>query len=285
MRLITDSINTEDFGNEINYAFLGDLHIGNSNCAYKELYDTIKILSKKDNVRIIALGDLIDCITHKDKRFDAGEVAEHYKIKHLRDLPVHQINELIEIIEPIKEKIVAMLYGNHEYKFMQYNSFDPLNYLNGKLGSNIEILGGKGYILANINRGGKASYTWTIATMHGKGGGGRTAGYKLNIADAEFLRIIADCKVMAHIHQQGADYMDYETVSNNGNNKVIRMMRMHYGSNGCYIYKSKEGTEAYFEQAPGSFSNIGHLTYRINFNHDKQNSETDLIRKDYKQHL
>lgn len=285
MRVITDNINTETFGNDIEYVFLGDLHIGNSNCAYDELRDSIKILSKKDNARIILIGDLIDCITHKDKRFDAVEIADHYKIKKLKDLPVAQVDELIGIIEPIKDKIIAMVYGNHEYKYMQYNSFDPLNYFNGKLGINAPILGKKGYIVSSIRSGDNKGSTWVLACLHGRGGGGRTAGYKLNVTDAEFLRIIADCKVMGHIHQQSADYMDYETVNTSGDHKIIKMMRMWYGSNGCYLYKSKEDTEAYFEDAPGSFSSIGYLTYKINYNYNKQNSDSELIRKDYKQHI
>ena len=283
MRIIEDDTRIDEYGQPVNYVFTGDWHVGASNCAYKELRDTINIL-KKTNDKIILNGDLIDCITYKDKRFNPEEIAEHYKISQLKDLPVHQINEVIELLEPIKDRIVAMIYGNHEGKFMQYNCFDPLSYLKGKLGISAEILGKKGYVIARVRKSDESA-TWLLACMHGKGGSGRTVGYKYNVVDNEFNRIIADCKIMGHIHQQSADFVDYETVNTNGNNKALRMMRMHYGAHGCYMYKSNENTEGYFEDAAGQHSSIGYLTYEIMYNSRKCDSQTNLLRKDYQQYL
>ena len=285
MRLITDERVISENGQPVDYVFLGDLHIGSGNCAYKELSDTIREISNNEHSRVILNGDLIDCITHKDKRFDAGDIADHYNIKQLRDLPVAQMDELFDIIMPIKDKIIAMIYGNHEYSYMKYNGFDPLNYFNGKLGINAEILGKKGYIISSIRKGDAKGRTWVMCAMHGRGGGGRTAGYKYNNVDAEFARIIADCKVQGHIHQQGADFIDYEMVNTNGDHKLIKMKRMWQGSHGCYLYKSAMDKESYFEDGHGMHSSIGYLTYRIIYSQNTDYCESTLIRKDYIQHL
>ena len=81
---------------------LSDLHIGMGNLNY--IKEIVKFIKKLDNAYVIVGGDLLDNPT----RNSLGCVLENYLA------PQEQITEAVKILEPIKDKIVAIIEGNHE---------------------------------------------------------------------------------------------------------------------------------------------------------------------------
>ena len=122
-------------GSVINIFFLGDIHEGSGNFADKPFKRAINYIENTDNSYIIGMGDYIDAISYRDKRFNPSEIAPEYAIRDLKDLPVIQIERLCKKLLPVQERFIAFLYGNHEEAFSKYNSFDPVKRMAQYLGS------------------------------------------------------------------------------------------------------------------------------------------------------
>ena len=81
---------------------LSDLHIGSNSKEY--MNDIIKFIQKVPNSYVIIGGDCIDNPT----RNSPGTLLDNYCS------PQEQINMAVEILTPIKDKILAFIEGNHE---------------------------------------------------------------------------------------------------------------------------------------------------------------------------
>jgi len=110
-----------------------DIHLGADGCNKKYLRNTVKWIENKENCYAIGIGDYCDCITIGDKRFDIKSVDKDF-LPHLDNLPMEQLKVLEDILEPIKDKILCMIPGNHEDMFRIRNSLDIMHELNRDLG-------------------------------------------------------------------------------------------------------------------------------------------------------
>jgi predicted phosphodiesterase len=104
-----------------NLFFFGDLHIGTLLFYHKGVLNFIESVNKpyrgcKKNV-IIGMGDYIEAIDHTDRRFDVHSIDR----KVLRSQ--EQINFFIEICQPIKDKIICLMMGNHEWTLTKYHDY------------------------------------------------------------------------------------------------------------------------------------------------------------------
>ena len=243
------------------FFFLGDIHEGNANHAEEEFKNAIDIIANTPNSYVVLMGDHIDAINHRDPRFDPIEIANKYGLRDLKNLPVKQTEHVANNLMPIKDKIIAMIYGNHEESYVKHNSFDPIRYLNKTLGGDIPILGYTGFINFSVYDVEKSLYRIVFYVNHGYGGGGFREGYPLNkIHDISRWKK-ADVFVMGHIHQMHVDRKVVAAVDKNG--KFVKR-EQYYGTNGCFLYKEKDDTRGYFEGKPGPASDIGMLKLNTN---------------------
>lgn len=81
---------------------LSDLHIGLGNMQY--IKDIISFITKIDNSYVVIGGDMIDNVIRGSK----GSILDNYCP------PQDQIKLAVELLSPIKHKILAMIEGNHE---------------------------------------------------------------------------------------------------------------------------------------------------------------------------
>lgn len=105
----------------------GDWHIGPLNCNFEGIEKTIDYVKNNKNVFLVLKGDLIDAISPKDKRY-AHCVMENPKLKTAQQ----QANKVLEILRPVKDKILFVMIGNHEFK--QINEVDWGQYWADALG-------------------------------------------------------------------------------------------------------------------------------------------------------
>ncbi len=263
----------------IDIFFLGDTHEGNANQATDELKQAVSIIKNNPtkHTKVIGMGDYIDAINHMDKRFNPVEICEKYKIKDLKNLPVKQVDYFVKSIEPIKDKFIAIVTGNHEEKYSKYNGFDPMHYLSERLGG-VGLIGYNGFVRLSILKANPEKQknpermTFDIALTHGHGGGGYLEGYPINQVYATFRYTEADIFIMGHIHQM---VCDSSTVISPYGSKLSRR-RKFYGSNGCFLFKEKIGTRGYFEGHKGKPASIGMLKLSICPDHSKQDSVISL---------
>jgi hypothetical protein len=107
--------------NNLNIFWFGDLHIGTKLFYAKGVFQFIEDLTSeydgcKNNVAI-GVGDYIEAIDHTDHRFDVDSIDLN-KIR-----PQQQIEHFIRLFEPVKDKIVCLLIGNHEWKLLKYYDY------------------------------------------------------------------------------------------------------------------------------------------------------------------
>ena len=275
MEILKKDIKASGRGDKISIFFLGDIHEGSANHAEKEFKRAVKIIKDTPNSYVIGMGDYCDHINHRDPRFNPAEIAANYAIKDLKDLPNIQVQNVCKKLEPIKDKIICLLYGNHEESLIKYSTFDPVKQIIARLGCDIPRLGYTGIVSLNIYRSTMKSSNlqYVIDLNHGVGGTGKREGYKVNIVHDVFRWTSGDCRVMGHIHQMSSDPQDFSYLGKYYN---LMYRRVWFGSTGCFMYKVKEGTRGYFEAKAGPHSDIGMLKYVINVGSNKTETMTSL---------
>lgn len=105
----------------------GDWHKGPLNHYQKGFLEMIERVKKTKNCFLFGKGDMVDAVTVTDKRFSVNSINHD----NLLLTPQQQINETVEDLYPIKNKILGCLLGNHEYKLI--NSIDILKEICDKL--------------------------------------------------------------------------------------------------------------------------------------------------------
>lgn len=241
--------------------FLGDIHEGAANFKEAALRKAVDMI-KEDGNGWLGLGDYIDAINHHDPRFSPKEINSKYPISALDDLPRIQSDNVLEYLEPIKDKCVGLIGGNHEDTYKKYHAFDVVHYMAENM--NCDILGHKAWLSLQFRYNENKSIPFKIVAMHGAGGGGMREGYSTNKVYDLFRWDIADMHIMGHLHQCA---VSRPLISKLEYGRV-RKEPSWYCVSGCFLSKSEEGTENYFEQKAGMESSIGVIKLTILPHHD-----------------
>ena len=208
MRLIDKEIVCGSRNKSFYFYFIGDIHLGAANCAEKQVRRLVGKISKTPNAYWIGGGDYCECIKPSDlRRFefeglpdwmlgpdakqffidiknvlteeDAAGVLKKYKGKikrNLRDIVSVQRQRIIKIFDPIKDKCLGLLEGNHEEKMRKYHNLDHHGFVCNDLG--VEDLTSEALFRMRFVRGDAARIV-KMFVCHGHGGG-RTAGAEPN---------------------------------------------------------------------------------------------------------
>jgi hypothetical protein len=105
---------------------MSDFHLGSPNCAEETLEETVAKIHDNTTAYMIFKGDAIECILPSDKRYMHSAVKDNLKS------PKEQADRVIEIMQPIKNRILAWGIGNHEVKL--WNTMDFGKYIADSLG-------------------------------------------------------------------------------------------------------------------------------------------------------
>lgn len=116
---------------------LGDVHIGALNCAEKEFKNLVKMIENDETAFWFGGGDALDAVILQDqKRFDPKSLPSWMlkgntdKIRdRLGDMVAAQRDRFLEMVEPIKDKCIGLIEGNHEYSIMKYHNRALMNEL------------------------------------------------------------------------------------------------------------------------------------------------------------
>jgi hypothetical protein len=117
----------------------GDWHIGALNCHLDGIQKLIATIEANPNTYVILKGDLIEAIAPNDKRFVHCSQDVGFRTAH------EQVDFLVSLLEPIRDNILAMMLGNHEYKLI--NVFDVAKHICQDLGI---PYGGYACVIQNI---------------------------------------------------------------------------------------------------------------------------------------
>jgi hypothetical protein len=176
---------------------LGDIHAGTIHCVEDHVRKKIDEIKNTKNALWIGMGDYAEWITPKDKRFDPNlkSIAEWVEPDNVAHC---QTEWLTKLFEPIKNKCVGLLYGNHENSIRVYNHDNVIKNLCDNLG--VDNLGYSCFLRLFFKReNSKEVHLVKGAFTHGSSGA-ITEGAKL-MALMRFMKSFdADIYGYAHIH-------------------------------------------------------------------------------------
>ena len=167
---------------------LADLHIGCRESNLGKINGYINWIKERDNAFTILNGDLLNCAT-KDSS------PELYEDLITTDDAYHQLRV---ILEPIKDKILAISRGGHEGQIFRSVGADYMARLAYDLEAPYKPEGGM--VGVRLSKNGHTAVFFTYFT-HGWGGA-RTIGAKVKNVDDLALVAEADCYVLSHDHTQ-----------------------------------------------------------------------------------
>jgi predicted phosphodiesterase len=170
---------------------LADLHIGDSQCDYSLILERIDYIKNTPNAYCILDGDLMDTAI-------ASSIGDTYAA-NLQ--PMEQLKHCVEIFEPIKDKILAVLSGNHENRVYKSDGLDITELMCAQLGIAYKYSPTTALLFIRFGKtSGHNRYRpqlYTIYVTHGSGGGRREGGKVNRLAD---LASIVDADIYVHGH-------------------------------------------------------------------------------------
>lgn len=177
------------FDKSINIYPISDVHLGSLECNQEEWEKFVDKIKSEANSYVILVGDLMNNAT----RSSVSDIFDDV----LR--PMEQKEKMVQYLEPIKDKIICAVSGNHERRSSKDADNDPMYDIMCKL--NLEELYRKNIAFVKIQLGKGGQATYTFAVTHGAGGGVNTGG-SVN-KNERFASTIdnLDCLITGHTHK------------------------------------------------------------------------------------
>ena len=173
---------------------MADLHIGDAHCDYKSVIERIEYIKNTPNAYVILDGDLMDTAI-------ASSVGDTYGATLS---PMEQLKECVKLFEPIRNKILAVLAGNHENRVYRTDGIDITQLMCSQLGLQDRYSPTTALLFVRFGEGNKSTHhgrrqLYTIYVTHGAGGGRKEGGKVNRLADLACI-VDADCYIMGHTH-------------------------------------------------------------------------------------
>jgi predicted phosphodiesterase len=201
---------------------IGDLHVGDPLFNEKKFKEFVKIVESTNNAYLILMGDLLDCAT-KDSVGDTYSAMQN---------PQQAKKYLIELLQPIKDRILGVVQGNHEYRIWKTSGID----VSEDIATALECPYNREGLLLNIRLGHTHNpnnrQNYTIYATHGVGAG-RTVGSKANVMKRASDNVLANIYVIGHTHQPNV-FPDVYHIPDVIHKKVVPMAR-YYVNGGSFL--------------------------------------------------
>lgn len=215
--------------NSFQLMVLGDMHIGDELCDLELIKDTIDYIKNTKDCYCILNGDLINNALKTSK---SDSYREQMTIEEEQDL-------LIDLLMPIKNKILVMASGNHEYRTSLLAGINPLKAVAIALGIRDKLV--EHSYLLNIEFGNAFGIAnkhnkYLVYGIHGGNGGGRRAGATANaLQDMALVRPDMDLYIHSHTHTV-INYTDMIFLYDRKLCKTKEHQRTYYNANAFLKY-------------------------------------------------
>jgi len=169
----------------------GDLHYPATNCRIDLFQNLVNYIKETPDCYAIGMGDLLDAIVITDRRFDPSEKDTNLDT---------QIVKIRNILEPIKNKIICLLTGNHEYTIYSRGYGNPIQRLCRELG--IKYAGYSAFIKLHVEP--KTHKKDLVIYAHHGWAAGRQTGATVNNIENLSKHYEADVFLLGHSHKLSA---------------------------------------------------------------------------------
>lgn len=173
---------------------LGDLHLGDAMSDWDHIQKMLKHIQETPNAYCILGGDLMDTAI-------ASSIGDTYAANLS---PMEQLRQCVNLFEPIKDKILCVLHGNHENRIYKSDGIDTTALMADQLGIRSRYSPTTALLFIRFgkdknpaHRGRKMVYT--VYATHGSGGGRKEGGKINRLADLAQI-VDADVYIMGHVH-------------------------------------------------------------------------------------
>lgn len=167
---------------------MADLHLGDMQSDFKLIMERIEYIKNTENAYCILDGDLMDSAI-------ASSIGDTYGA-NLQ--PMEQLKQCVRIFEPIKDKILAVLSGNHEHRIYKSDGLDITELFCSQLGILDRYSPTTALLFIRFGKGrANRPQLYTAYVTHGSGGGRREGGKVNRLAD---LAAIVDADIYIHAH-------------------------------------------------------------------------------------
>ena len=173
---------------------IADVHLGARECMEQEFMAFIGNVAERDDTYLILGGDLLD----------NGLRNSLTNVYRATMMPSAQKKMMAKLLEPVRDKILCSVSGNHEKRSSRDSDDDPNYDIMAKL--DLEHLHRESMAFLKLQFGdaeadGRRNPTYTLAVTHGHGGGMMTSGAVLRGERTAYAIDGADCLIFGHTHK------------------------------------------------------------------------------------
>ena len=218
-KIIKDSmkihvINEEE--DKIKLVPFGDIHYGAKECNFERAKETIDWVKDNPNARVILMGDLLNSAT----RSSVGAAVFDENISGQT-----QYDDIVELLNPIKDKIYGSYIGNHEQRIFNLTGYNITKMLSKELGHKYYGFGCFQKIKVKNNN-------YVLYGTHGSSGATLPYTKIKKLLDTSAY-IDADVYLMGHVHSLQVHTQEVKRV--NMRNKTVERHKKYYVLTGHYL--------------------------------------------------
>lgn len=189
-----DIVNVElpSYLSELKIRVLADSHIGEELADIKLIKSFIKEVEEEDNLYLIVNGDVINNATKTSVSDSYGEVMT----------PDEQIDYIVDLLMPVKDKILVITGGNHEARTYRTDGIKLIKRVARELGIEERYVDVAYLLFISFGKNRGRDNRNTVYSIYGKhgAGGGKRVGSKTNKLEDMAKIIDADVFIHSHTH-------------------------------------------------------------------------------------
>ena len=209
--------------NKIEIVPMGDTHVGSPEMNEKKIRETVEYVRVTPNAYVVMTGDAIDNAIKTS-------ISDIYTATMQ---PEAQIEKLLELFNPIKDKILAIQAGNHSMRSYRLTGIDIIKNFAYRMGIDDYYTAGNFMLFVSFglpfptrpNR----RHTFSLYSTHGSTGG-KTVGGKLGGLEKMAGVIDADIYLHAHVHTPATFKLNFFR-SNSRTKTVQEVTKLFVNSN------------------------------------------------------
>jgi len=230
---------------EFKFVGVGDMHWGTKNFDKDKWNRFINWALSEEKLFVVLMGDLAEYISHKDsRRFNPANITPECLL-HLEDIINFQAEKVIEMLEPLKGKILGTVIGNHEIDITSHFK-DNLYYdICKKLDILKYDLGLGGFIICDFEHTAGGNVKRLVFNVQHTHTTGRKMGGKTNRLIDEMTDYEADIIMRAHSHDRVAVPYTLHRVNRVGQYETKKRLGVITGS---FLQTRQAGIDSYADR-------------------------------------
>lgn len=242
---------------------LGDTHLGTKHCTETDLQKKIDEIKDNPFALWIGMGDYGEFITPTDSRWDYGVIAEWLEKKQ-DNITEEQTKYICRLFEPIKDKCIGLLSGNHEDSCRRYLHVNVQQNICDRL--ELPNLGYSCWVKLRFAReNSNERHVYKCVFTHGEGWA-VTPGAKMNRLQRFMNSFDARIYGMGHMHDIITNSVPFLELSDAN---LIKQKERVGAVTGCWFKTYSQGLDSSYGERKGyPPSSLGCPKFTIDLNRD-----------------